>query len=164
MACDRRRFCQLAAASLACGVLPGLAGAARHRRVDAGAADLPLHGARWVAGAKAWVCRDDHGFYAVAAKCTHGAALVVLVTPDRARESPKVTKAREECEPDTLPAFVCPAHCATFNFNGDHPTGQAKRPLDHLALDLERGRLVIDASRRVPARTRVALGTVAHRR
>jgi cytochrome b6-f complex iron-sulfur subunit len=75
-----------------------------------------------VESARAWLCRDDLGFYAVDAACPH---LGSLARPD------------DE-------GFACPCHGSVFSERGEAVSGPARRPLRHLLVDLDaEGRLVI---------------------
>ena len=80
-----------------------------------------------------FLCRDGGGLYALSAACTH--------------EGVKITKQTSR--------FYCPAHGATFDLNGEHPTSPALSPLDHYALCVDaNGDILIDYNTVVSASTR----------
>ncbi len=59
-----------------------------------------------------FVVRDSGGLYALTARCTHQGVTVVATSTD----------------------FRCPAHGATFDFNGAVTNGPASTPLVHYAM------------------------------
>ncbi len=84
----------------------------------------------YVEAARAYIGRDQRGFYALAATCTH-----LGCTPRLEGKQ-----------------FACPCHGSRFALNGDVLAGPAKRPLDHMAVGLApSGRLFVDRSRIVDA-------------
>ncbi len=80
----------------------------------------------YVEAARAYVGHDAHGFYALAAVCTH-----LGCTPRLEGNQ-----------------FVCPCHGSRFGLNGDVLAGPAKRPLDRIIVGLTPGgKLFLDRSR-----------------
>ncbi|MFQ5674456.1 MAG: ubiquinol-cytochrome c reductase iron-sulfur subunit [bacterium] len=81
----------------------------------------------WVKGQRVWIVRDEEGFYAILAQCTHLG-----------------------CTPRWLDAenkFKCPCHGSGFNRLGINFEGPAPRPLERLKITLaEDGQLLIDKS------------------
>lgn len=79
-----------------------------------------------IASARAFLCRDELGFYAIDAHCTH---LGCLVRPTEA-------------------GFLCPCHHSRFQTTGETTAGPAARGLRYLYVDLdEQGNLVISRER-----------------
>jgi Rieske Fe-S protein len=77
--------------------------------------------------ARAWLCRDALGFYAVDAHCPHLGCLVRRSDDGR---------------------FVCPGHGSHFNADGQREAGPAAHELRYLYVDLdEAGNLVIRRER-----------------
>jgi Rieske Fe-S protein len=80
-----------------------------------------------------FLCRDSGGLYAMSAQCTHAGATLTHQSTQ----------------------FHCPAHGATFDLNGQHPTSPAFSPLDHYALCVDgSGNVLIDYNTVVSASTR----------
>ncbi len=77
---------------------------------------------------RVWIVREETGFYALFAKCTHLG-----------------------CTPRWLPAenkFKCPCHGSGFYKDGTNFEGPAPRPLDRFEIGFaEDGQLVVDKSR-----------------
>ncbi len=77
---------------------------------------------------RVWIVREETGFYALFAKCTHLG-----------------------CTPRWLPAenkFKCPCHGSGFYKDGTNFEGPAPRPLDRFEIGfVEDGQLVVDKSR-----------------
>lgn len=77
---------------------------------------------------RTWIVKEQDGFYALFAKCTHLG-----------------------CTPNWLPAenkFKCPCHGSGFYKDGTNFEGPAPRPLDRFKLELsEDGNLVVDKLR-----------------
>jgi len=85
-------------------------------------------------GNSVFVCRDTTGVFAMDARCTHEGA---LLTKQATR-------------------MYCSRHGATFDLNGQHPTGPANGPLDHYAVCVDTaGNLFVDPNTVVDATTRV---------
>jgi len=74
---------------------------------------------------RVWIVREEDGFYALFAKCTHLG-----------------------CTPRWLPAedkFKCPCHGSGFYKDGSNFEGPAPRPLDRFKIELgEDGQLLVD--------------------
>ncbi len=82
----------------------------------------------YVEAARAYIGRDQRGFYALAAICTH-----LGCTPRLEGKQ-----------------FVCPCHGSRFAFNGEVLSGPARRPLDRIMVGpANGGKLFIDRSRTV---------------
>ena len=77
---------------------------------------------------RVWIVREDYGFYAIFAKCTHLG-----------------------CTPRWLSAenkFKCPCHGSGFTKTAYNFEGPAPRPMDRYKIDVgEDGQLVVDMSR-----------------
>ncbi len=79
-----------------------------------------------VAEARAWLCRDELGFYAIDAHCPHLGCLFHPVDE----------------------GFVCPCHGSRFNPAGERRVGPAPRGLHYLYVDLDAaGQLIIRRDR-----------------
>ncbi len=80
-----------------------------------------------------YVLRDSGGLYALSASCTHAGCTVRKQTTE----------------------FYCPCHGATFDLNGQNPTGPAFSPLDHYALCVDSaGNVYVDYNTTVSPTTR----------
>lgn len=80
-----------------------------------------------------FLCRDASGLYALSAICPHQGEIIQKKTSE----------------------FYCPAHGATFDLNGQHPTYPAFSALDHYALCVDAtGNVLIDYNKTVSASTR----------
>lgn len=92
--------------------------------------DYPLGSITFIEDARAYLCRDEAGFYALAAVCPH-----LGCTP------------RLEAD-----AFACPCHGSRFTRAGKLTAGPATRDLARLMVSgSANGQLVVDASRAVSA-------------
>jgi len=82
---------------------------------------------KWVKDYRTWIVRDDKGFYAIFAQCTHLG-----------------------CTPRWLEAegkFKCPCHGSGFTMAGINFEGPAPRPLERVKIGLaDDGQLLIDTS------------------
>jgi len=82
---------------------------------------------KWVKDYRTWIVRNDKGFFAIFAQCTHLG-----------------------CTPRWLEAegkFKCPCHGSGFTMDGVNFEGPAPRPLEHTKIALsEDGQLLIDTS------------------
>ena len=82
---------------------------------------------RWIKDYRTWIVRNDGGFYAIFAQCTHLG-----------------------CTPRWLDAegkFKCPCHGSGFTMEGVNFEGPAPRPLERVQISLaEDGQLAIDTS------------------
>ncbi len=82
---------------------------------------------KWVKDYRTWIVRNDKGFYAIFAQCTHLG-----------------------CTPRWLEAegkFKCPCHGSGFTMDGLNFEGPAPRPLERVKIDLsEDGQLLVDTS------------------
>ncbi len=83
--------------------------------------------AKYLKSQKVWVVRDEEGFYALSAVCTHLG-----------------------CTPrwlETESKFKCPCHGSGFHRSGVNFEGPAPRPLERVKVTLdENGQLVVDKS------------------
>ncbi|NUM65758.1 Rieske 2Fe-2S domain-containing protein [candidate division KSB1 bacterium] len=82
---------------------------------------------KWVKDYRTWIVRNDKGFYAIFAQCTHLG-----------------------CTPRWLEAeakFKCPCHGSGFTMDGLNFEGPAPRPLERVKIDIsEDGQLLVDTS------------------
>lgn len=82
---------------------------------------------KWVKDYRTWIVRNDKGFFAIFAQCTHLG-----------------------CTPRWLEAegkFKCPCHGSGFTMDGLNFEGPAPRPLEHAKISLsEDGQLLVDTS------------------
>lgn len=103
--------------------------------VSGGAASaITASSPKYVSTAKAYVCRDAGGLYAMSSLCTHSGCKVSLDTNQ----------------------WYCPCHGATFDLNGQHPTAPAYSSLKHYEMCVDgSGNVQIDTSKTVSASTRV---------
>src|SRR5258706_8334484 len=122
---NRRRFCQAAGTLLAASALPACGGAGGcveggtcgsasvSTGLAASAIAIGTATLRTTPQANLFVCRDAAGYYAVDAGCTHLGCDVDFVS--------------------AAAGFRCACHGATYDFNGEHATFPAPRPLTHYA-------------------------------
>lgn len=100
------------------------------------AASLPVGGRLYVAEARAFVLRDETGFYALSAVCTHLGCLVQ----------------------EAGPGYACACHGSRFDAGGAPLGGPAPRPLLALAVAWdEEGQLVVDPGRSAEPGARLGL-------
>lgn len=94
--------------------------------IDVGAASaFALNTPVYVSAAKCFIVRDAGGLYAVSARCTH-AGVTVAVSGTR---------------------YLCPAHGAQFQFNGDIISGPVSVPLSHFAMcNTTNGHVAVETS------------------
>ena len=82
---------------------------------------------RWIKDYRTWIVRNEKGFYAIFAQCTHLG-----------------------CTPRWLDAegkFKCPCHGSGFTMEGINFEGPAPRPLERVQISLaEDGQLLVDTS------------------
>jgi cytochrome b6-f complex iron-sulfur subunit len=78
-----------------------------------------------------YVIRTPAGFFALSSVCTHLGCMTRYV-PENAQ-------------------IACPCHGSRFSLEGKVTAGPAPRPLRRLQITVERGVLVVDASKEVPA-------------
>ncbi|MEK6606479.1 MAG: Rieske (2Fe-2S) protein [Myxococcota bacterium] len=76
---------------------------------------------------KVYVVRDERGFFALSAVCTH---LGCMTRYERERRG-----------------FACPCHGSRFDVAGRVAAGPAPRPLRRLHVAIERGQVVVDAKK-----------------
>jgi cytochrome b6-f complex iron-sulfur subunit len=82
---------------------------------------------------KIYVIRSTAGFFALSSVCTHLGCMTRYV-PENAQ-------------------LACPCHGSRFSLEGKVTAGPAPRPLRRLQITVERGMLVVDASKEVPPGT-----------
>lgn len=100
--------------------------------------DFVVGSLTFVDRARAFLGRDERGFYAMAAICTH-----LGCTPHLAERGD---------------AFVCPCHGSRFTRDGQVASGPATRSLDHVFVGRgANGVLFVDPRRVVDARFRLEL-------
>ncbi len=99
-------------------------------------ADYPVGVLTYVEAARVYVGRDDRGFYALIAVCTH---LGCLPRPERK-------------------SLVCPCHGSRFALDGQVISGPARRALDRAFVGrASNGKLFVDRSRLVHRDYRMAV-------
>jgi cytochrome b6-f complex iron-sulfur subunit len=100
------------------------------------AASLPVGGRLYVAEARAFVLRDEAGFYALSAICTHLGCLVQA----------------------SGPGYACACHGSRFDAGGAPLGGPAPRPLPALAIAWNKeGQLMVDPGRSAEPDARLRL-------
>ena len=86
---------------------------------------------------RAWLFRDESGFYAVSGLCTHLGCTVAIKDGSH---------------------FVCPCHGSEFELQGAVLIGPAELPLNHVELTYSAdNKLVVDTQVVVPAAQRLAI-------
>lgn len=75
-----------------------------------------------------WIARTQGRIVAIHATCTHLGCRVAWVGNDA--------------------RFRCPCHGSSFDLDGTNLDGPAPRPLEHLAIRVQDGRVIIDSNRR----------------
>ncbi len=110
--------------------LPDIVASAPERFALGTPADFKVRTVTWLRERELFVVRDEQGFGAFSARCTHLGCTV--------RRTPE--------------GFSCPCHGARFDASGRVVSGPARRPLPWFALSLEAdGRIWVDrAQRRSP--------------
>jgi cytochrome b6-f complex iron-sulfur subunit len=93
--------------------------------------EIPPEGVLSFPKRKLFVVREKTRCYALSAVCTHLGCVI-----QKSAEGKKG-------------GFFCPCHGSAFDLRGNVIGGPAPRPLDRLALRLERGKLVVDVSKKV---------------
>lgn len=152
---SRRHFCGTIAGGLGIAALVGCGGSSTSGTPDASLpidghtlGTCPQTGANDVGAASTfmtgkpvyfsagnfWVVRDAGGLYALTARCTHQGVTTIVKNGD----------------------FYCPAHGATFDFNGTVLVGPAPSPLVHFAMcTTATGNVGVISSQTVPAAQRL---------
>jgi Rieske Fe-S protein len=141
---DRRSFCELAGLTLAVAALPGCGADPSPAVCGTGKVSVGPSSAIAMGAAiqvdrlgldSLFVCRDAGGVYALDAQCTHLRCMLSLVSQAQ--------------------GFSCGCHAATFDYNGQNPTGPAPTPLKHFAVCSDgMGGLVVDPDQEVEASVR----------
>ena len=86
---------------------------------------------------RAWLFRDDRGFYAISGLCTHLGCTVAIKDDSH---------------------FECPCHGSKFDLSGAVQMGPAELPLNHVELTYSAdNKLVVDTQVVVPATQRLAI-------
>ncbi len=94
----------------------------------------PVGSLTYIEDARVWLGRDNLGFYAIDAHCTHLGCLVQ----------------RQET------GFSCPCHGSSFNERGHVTTGPATKPLRYLLVELDNdGNLSINRTQTVSEEERL---------
>lgn len=106
--------------------LPDIVASAPERFALGTPADFKVRTVTWLRERELFVVRDERGFGAFSARCTHLGCTV--------RRTPE--------------GFACPCHGARFSENGQVVSGPARRALPWFALSLEAdGQIWVDRSR-----------------
>lgn len=82
------------------------------------------------------ICRDDKGFYAMDANCTHARCVITF-----------------QSQAD---GFLCTCHNSTYDYNGQNQTPPAPMPLQHYKLIIQNGNLFVDTTQPVAPTDRTA--------
>lgn len=151
----RRSFLGLVGASGAIG-LGGPAGCGGDGAqvggpTDVGAAsDWPERSWKLLCAQNLIVGRDEQGYYALSAVCTHQGCTVTMASSACVVTAPGVIDAR-----GALPALNCPCHASVYNIqNGARVSGEARRDLPAYSVTLTAGRVIVDRSVTVSGSTR----------
>lgn len=82
---------------------------------------------RWVKEQRVWIIREEKGFYAVFARCTHLGCIPIWIEGEN--------------------KFKCPCHGSGFKKTGINYEGPAPRPLDRVKIAFaDDGKILIDKS------------------
>ena len=95
--------------------------------------DLPVGGVLDLPRRRLFVAHSEAGFFAMSSVCTHLGCMV---------QHHAVAKGDE--------AYFCPCHGSRYDREGNVIGGPAPRPLDRVQLTIDKGKLVVDTSQRVP--------------
>ncbi|MBI4584149.1 MAG: Rieske (2Fe-2S) protein [Planctomycetes bacterium] len=97
---------------------------------------FPVGSVTRIPGRNVWIFRDERGFYAISAVCTHLGCIV-----DRGEDH-----------------FKCPCHGSVFDEGGKVLSGPAPSPLPWLEIGLDpSGELIVDTQVAVPPGSRYAV-------
>jgi cytochrome b6-f complex iron-sulfur subunit len=89
----------------------------------------------YIPAARAWLGRDEAGYYALSAICPHLGCTIQ----------------------QTETTFTCPCHGSQFDRQGNVRHGPATRPMSYLAITLAAGLLTIDPNQAVSSETRLSV-------
>lgn len=138
---NRRGFCQLTGVAAAAAALPACIENPGNLRTCADGKVVIGPASEIALGAppkqldrlgldSVFILRDAGGVYAMNAQCTHLRCTLDFVSTDA--------------------GFACACHLATFNLNGEQPTGPPTMPLQHFAICSDgAGNLVVDPDQKV---------------
>ncbi len=105
------------------------------------------------------VARDERGFYALSAICTHACCTVSLCGAGDECTSPILSPrdcgdaSRAVISP-TGPAFLCPCHGSLFSADGAVTKGPAQRALPAVAMRIAGDDVLVDLSRGIDSNIR----------
>ena len=108
-------------------------------------------GGKYVEKARAYVFRDERGFRAITAVCTHLGCTVKWVNDPTRLKDQEWIKGNQGA---MLGEFHCPCHGSKYHSNGEPFAGPAPRALKWLKIDVsEDGQLVVNTKRYVDMAT-----------
>lgn len=144
---SRRHLCQAVCGATGLVMLRTLPGCGQKaEEAECGASAVGVGPASAVAVGQAlyvtaqdiFVCRDDKGYYAMDAQCTHVGTDINFISASD--------------------GFMCPLHGSKFSFDGDVLQGPATLPLPHYELcTTKEGDLVVDLTKQVTEDTRLVV-------
>src|SRR5258708_6914548 len=106
------------------------------------------------------VARDDQGFYALSATCTHACCNVNICADSSCTSATLDAPACAKPQPSTLArtgaTFLCPCHGSQYAADGTVLSGPAHLPLPAIALSIDGDDVVVDLSRPVDRTARTS--------
>lgn len=152
----RRAFLGVIGAAGVAGVAPGCGDdgtATPAGPTDVGAAsDWPARTWKLLCAQRLIVGRDEMGFYALSAVCTHQGCTVTLGS-----NACSATGSGDVTASGALPTIGCPCHASAFNVqDGARISGEAQRALPAYRVTITNGRVLVDRGTTVAGATRVA--------